>query len=116
MGAADGAFEATCERRDAVAVVVARGEVDLGSADRLRAALLAPDAQAPNVILDLRRVSFIDSSGLSVVVGAHQRARSEGFRFAIAVGGAPEVRRLFELAALDRTLTLIDDPEGFPAP
>ncbi len=104
-------FEARCERRDGAAVVVARGELDLASADDLRAALARPEAAASTVILDLRGITFIDSSGLSVVVAEHQRSRADGFRFAVAVGGAGEVMRLFELAGLVSTLTLIDDPE-----
>ncbi len=109
-------FEARCEVRDDAAVVVARGELDLASADRLRETLQKPEAAASAVVLDLRGITFMDSSGLSIVVAEHQRALADGFRFAVAVGGAGEVRRLFELAGLVDTLTLIDDPEVFLAP
>jgi anti-anti-sigma factor len=114
---ADGAFtfQARCEVRSGAAVITARGELDLASADGLRQELMKPEATAPTVVLDLRKVTFMDSSGLSVVVAEHQRALADGFRFAIAVGGAGEVRRLFELAGLVGMLTLIDDPETFLA-
>jgi anti-sigma B factor antagonist len=111
MGA-DPAFDARCERRDGAVVVVARGELDLGSADDLRAVLRGPEAQANTVVLDLRGVTFIDSSGLSVIVGHNRRAEADGFRFAIAVGGARTVERVFDLSGLRDALPLIDEPEA----
>src|SRR5204862_8358142 len=84
-------FDARCDRREDAAVVAVSGELDLDSAEKLRALLLSPPAQAETVVLDLRAVTFIDSSGLSVVVGHHHRPKTERFRFAVAVGGAPAV-------------------------
>jgi len=110
--AADPAFELRCERRDAAAVVAVSGELDLASAEQLREALRSPEAQAPTVILDLRKVSFIDSSGLSVVVGEHRRATAADCRFAVAVGGAPAVQRLFDLSGLAGPIMLVADPEA----
>ncbi len=75
--AEDRAFDARCERRDGAVVVVARGELDLASADDLRTVLRGPEAQAETVVLDLRGVTFIDSSGLSVIVGHNRRAEAE---------------------------------------
>lgn len=103
-------LEVRCERHEGAVVAVVRGEIDYGSADRLRALLRAPNAQAEVVVLDLRELTFIDSSGLSVVVGEEQRAREEGFRFVLAIGGAPGIERVFELAGLRDTLTMVDDP------
>ncbi len=99
-------------RRQGDAVVVAvRGEVDLASADTLRDLLQAPEARAATVILDLRQVTFIDSSGLSVILSHNKLAAADGFRFVVAVGGARAVERLFELTGLRDALNLIDDPE-----
>jgi anti-anti-sigma factor len=104
------AFQARCERRGAGVLVVVHGEIDLNSAERLREVLNSPEARAPVVVLDLRAVTFIDSGGLSLVVREHQRARAQRFRFAVAVGGAPAVRRLFELAGLVDALDLVEAP------
>jgi anti-anti-sigma factor len=109
--AGDSAFEARCERRDTAAVVTVRGELDLNSADALSKVLQSPDAQAPTVVLDLRTVSFIDSSGLSVIVGQHRRSSAAGTRFLVAVGGAQAVQRLFELTGLAGVITLVADPD-----
>jgi len=103
------AFSAQAERRDGASLVTARGELDLAVADELSAVL--DSAQAPTLVLDLRDVTFIDSSGLSVIVAAHQRARAAGARFALVVTRPSPVHRLLELCGLAQTLTLIDDPD-----
>jgi anti-anti-sigma factor len=108
----DPAFEVQCERRDAAAIVTVAGELDLDSAEQLREVLRSPEAQAPTVILDLREVTFIDSSGLSVVVREHQRASAADCRFAVAVGGAPAVQRLFDLSGLAGPIMLVPDPDA----
>jgi anti-sigma B factor antagonist len=104
-------FEVKCERQpsDAVVIVV-QGELDLVTAETLREALSSDEAQAPVAVLDLRSVGFIDSSGLSVVVEYHKRARAAGTECAVAVGGASRVRRLLALSGLSETLDLVDEP------
>ena len=105
-------FDAHCERRRDAVVVIVSGELDLDTADSLRALLRAPEAQAGTVVLDLREVTFIDSSGLSAVVGHHHRSKADGFRFAVAVGGAPAVERLLDLTGLRGTLAIVQEPEA----
>jgi anti-anti-sigma factor len=106
------AFEVHCEPRADAVVVVASGELDLDSAGTLREALLSPEAQAPTVVLDLRAVTFIDSSGLSVVVGHHQRTSTAECRFVVAIGGAPAVQRLFDLTGLGGVIATVQDPDA----
>ena len=65
----DSAFGVRLDRRDGAVVVVARGELDLRTAEELRSVLADPTVQADTVVRDLRELTFIDSSGLSVVVG-----------------------------------------------
>ena len=60
-------------------------------------------------------VSFMDSSGLGLIVEANQRARKHGFRFAVAVGGATDVHRILEMSGLTKVLTFVDDPDAFLA-
>lgn len=110
MSAEDG-LEVRCHaRRDGV-VVHCRGELDIASADMLREALRDTDTQVPTVVLDLREVTFIDSAGVSALVGEHNRARTRGFRLALAVGGAPRIERVIALSGLKGVLELVEVPE-----
>src|SRR4051812_21733105 len=106
--APDRIFEVRREHRNGTVVVIASGEIDLASSPELRAALYHPDARADTVMLDLREVTFMDSSGLGVIVGQHKRAREEGFRFAVAFTGAAEVERILELSGLVTVLDIVD--------
>src|SRR3954452_21728375 len=109
-------FQVSHEPRDGAVVVVASGEIDLATSPELRAALLAEDAQASTVVLDLRQVSFIDSSGLGVIVGQQKRAQERNERFAVAVGGAAAVQRILDLSGLVKVLDVVSDPaERLPA-
>jgi anti-anti-sigma factor len=108
-------FEVRCERQDREVVVVARGEIDLASSPELQAALRSPEAQAPSVVLDLREVTFMDSSGLGVIVGQNARAREEGFSFAVAVTEGREVARILELSGLTAMVDVRSTPGDPPA-
>ena len=106
-------FDVRAEQRAAGVVIVASGEIDLWSAPEVKAALATHGTRADAVVLDLRSVSFMDSSGLGLIVEANQRARKHGFRFAVAVGGATDVHRILEMSGLTKVLTFVDDPDAF---
>jgi anti-anti-sigma factor len=80
-------------------VVSARGEVDLGSFREVEAALNAVRGTSSELVLDLREVEFLDTSGLRLILMEQERARSGGYRF-VVVRGPDKVQRLFELAGL----------------
>ena len=107
-------FHVRHEARGEGIVVIASGEIDLATSPRLREALLDPAARAPSVVLDLREVTFIDSSGLGVIVGQQKRAQEHSERFAVAVGGAAAVQRILELSGLVKVLDVIVDPARAP--
>jgi anti-anti-sigma factor len=106
-------FDVRWERRDAGVVVIASGEIDLWSAPEVRAALVTNESPGSGVVLDLRGVTFMDSSGLGLIVEQQQRARKHGFRFAIADDGASNVHRILELSGLTKVLEFVDDPDAF---
>lgn len=81
-------------------VVVACGEVDLHTAPGLREALLAARESSGTVIIDLTRVTFMDSSGLGVMVGALDRAKQEKGSV-LLVGPTPMVRKVLGITRLD---------------
>lgn len=100
-------FEVTTTADGERVEVTVRGEIDLLSAPALRAALLdAAQSGVPDVALDLADVSFIDSTGLSVIVQAWRRLDAEGRQLRIAAASAPVTRvvttsGLTELLGLD---------------
>jgi anti-anti-sigma factor len=98
------------EREDRI-VVTPRGELDMASAPELEQAVMPPLHEGRWVVLDLRSLDFIDSSGLRVVVGAHRSAEEHGGRFT-CVRGAPgsTVHRIVEIAGIDGVIEMVDDP------
>ena len=63
------------------------------------------------MVLDLRELTFCDTSGVRLAVETLQELRATGTRFAL-LRGAPDVQRLFALARLDDRLPFFDDLEG----
>jgi len=106
----DPLFKVRCEPREDAVILIASGEIDLATSPQLRAELLKPEAEAPMVILDLRQVSFIDSSGLGVIVGQQKRCQEERRSFVIAVDRTSPVQRILDLSGLIKILDVVDDP------
>jgi anti-sigma B factor antagonist len=101
------------ETRDGAQAVVieVRGELDLASSPALEQELeRGAAAKAEVVIVDLRELEFMDSTGLSVLVRAHQRANDNGQRFGV-VKGPQQVQRLLSLTGVADRLRLGDSPE-----
>jgi anti-anti-sigma factor len=91
-------------------LVAPRGELDISTAPRLREALLALRPPPQTLVLDLRGLSFLDTSALQLVLEERQRAEEEGRRL-LLVRGSDELHRLFELAGLDAHLPFIEHPD-----
>ncbi len=86
------------------------GELDLDSVHRVEAALEELRADAcPVVVLDLRGLTFMDSTGLRLVIRWDTAAQEDGFRFAI-VPGEDVVQRVFRLTGMDGHLTVAEPP------
>ena len=84
------------------------GELDIATAPKLREQLLgAISAHGPQVVVDLTDVGFLDSTGLGVIVGVLKRARTLGGDLRLVCPNA-NIRRVFEITALDRTMPLAD--------
>jgi len=95
----------------AAVVIAVRGELDLAGAAVLEAELERLEADAPAaVVVDLRGLAFIDSSGLRAIAIAAQRAQGRNRRFAL-VPGAAQVMRVFELTRMDERLEFVDGPD-----
>lgn len=99
-------------RRDGPAAVVSvSGELDLASGPELEAELdrlAGPETQL--VVVDLRQLDFMDSTGLSIIVRAHQRMAGEGCEMGL-VKGSQQVQRLLDLTGVAERLRLVDSPD-----
>ncbi|HWT23308.1 MAG TPA: STAS domain-containing protein [Solirubrobacteraceae bacterium] len=95
---------------DEVTVVAIAGDLDLAGAGVLDRALeQAWSGDAGALVLDLRDVEFMDSSGLRVIIVASQRAEKDARRFALVPGKA-QVMRVFEITRMEERLHFVEDP------
>jgi anti-sigma B factor antagonist len=90
------------------------GELDIATAPQLDHALGCAQADAALVILDLRELEFMHSSGAHLTVAANGSARQAGDRL-VVVRGPVQVERIFALVGLDRQLELVDHPPATPS-
>jgi anti-sigma B factor antagonist len=92
-------------RKPGAAIVVLKGDVDLESSPTAREVLLKSVEGPDSVLVDLSRVTYIDSSGVASLVEALQAAKRKGGSFALVAASDP-TRRVLELARLDKVFTM----------
>ncbi|MFL5886522.1 MAG: MMPL family transporter, partial [Thermoleophilaceae bacterium] len=92
--------------------VALAGELDLKTATELATRLREVEADAPPLLLiDLRGLSFMDSSGLQELFLASRRAREQRRRLVVVKGSAP-IDRVLDLVRADAAMETVDDPEA----
>ena len=96
-------------------VLTLKGRLNMASAPALReaASALVDDGRS-RVAVDLREVSFLDSSGLGALIGAMKGARAAGGDLRL-VGPTEQVQMVLKLTNLDRVLVTADSVEGATA-
>lgn len=100
------------EKRDGETVVVSVvGELDLATAPKLEATLGPLARQGKRVLVELGRVTFIDSTGLGLLVTCAERTRSNGGSLSVRAS-APNVLRVFEITGLTQALGVESDEAG----
>jgi anti-anti-sigma factor len=91
--------------------VGASGELDLETAPRLDAALTQVEERARAVTIDLRALTFMDSSAIHLLTRHADRARCDGFALSI-IPPAPRVARVLDVAGVTQLLPLVDSASG----
>jgi anti-sigma B factor antagonist len=105
----------TREHEGAVRIAVS-GELDLSSALTFDEEVRRAEERLPEtLVLDLRKLRFMDSTGLRLIMSAHSRAKTRGRRLAIVLGSDP-VKRLFRLAGVNRRLEIVEHPSAVLGP
>jgi anti-sigma B factor antagonist len=101
-------LQITMEEAGSAHVVKLRGDLDLGSADDLRARLNDVELDGkPEVVVDLRDLAFLDSSGLRELIVASRSAATIGRRFAL-IAGRDEIQRVFKISGTAERFEWVD--------
>jgi anti-anti-sigma factor len=88
------------------------GEFDLSNASQVEDALKEVETDRPSLlVIDLRELTFMDSTGLRVMVSADARARDDSRRL-VVVQGPESVHRVFRITGLDDHLDIVETPEA----
>ncbi len=109
---ADAPFEVVVSQDAGGAVVQVTGDVDLATSTRLRDALQQAAATSSSVVrVDMTGVTFLDSSGISVLVDAQQQLGQSSSRLVLH-GVGDHVKRVLEISGLGTFFELSDQPTG----
>ena len=101
----------TTERPGGVQLRLA-GELDIASAANLESELGRVEEGRPAlIVIDLRPLEFMDSSGLRAIIAADTRARNENRRL-VLVRGSERVQRVLSITRLDERLEMVDDVQS----
>jgi anti-sigma B factor antagonist len=103
-------------RSSSAAYLVLVGELDLSCTKRFRESLDKLVADTPeNLVIDLRSVTFVDSTGLALLLRADALAREEGFRLHIVRSPTEIVNAVFEASGVNTLLPFTDAPPQLQA-
>jgi anti-anti-sigma factor len=103
-------FEIHSELQGDVARVTITGELDIATVPRVQEAVDAALGQgARNVIVDLSRLGFVDSSGLRLFITLSERAPAEGWSLGLIRPPEPSFS-VFQITGAEENLPFIEDP------
>src|SRR3954451_12742372 len=87
------------------------GELDLATVGELEAALASRLQAGENVVVDLRGLAFMDSSGVGALVAAHQSAQDgNGSLVIVRAARGSEVDRVIDVSGIATALGMVDEP------
>lgn len=102
-------LELTTETEGTTVRLALTGELDIAGVARVEQELERIEQAPPaTIVLDLRALAFMDSTGLRVIIAADGRAREQARRLVI-VRGSDTVQRIIEMTRLDERLEIVDD-------
>ena len=92
---------------DGTSVVAIAGELDLSTIPKMQGPLLEQIAQRPAVLVDLSGLSFIDSSGIGVLIQACRTAN--GTPLHVLIGPGSQVERIFSITGISAAMPVFND-------
>jgi anti-sigma B factor antagonist len=102
-------FSTSVERRNGAAIVAMEGELDIATEAQATDELARAMDGCEVLVVDLRQLGFLDSTGVRVLLAADLRAREHGMRFGV-VRGDGMVGRLLEVTRIDQRFPVVNDP------
>jgi anti-sigma B factor antagonist len=105
----------TATTEGGASIISVKGELDLSTADQLARSVWEASSGTHQLVLDLSACTFIDSSGLRVVLSMHKDLGEAGKATAI-VASDGHVRKLLSLTAIDQSIPVfpaLDDAVAF---
>ncbi|NLD76744.1 MAG: STAS domain-containing protein [Acidimicrobiales bacterium] len=99
-------FRLEVSERDAWSIVAVSGEIDVATSPRFRERLIELISTGNHrIVVDLRWVDFIDSTGLGVLIGALKRLRSHEGELRLVIDD-PRVLKIFDITGLDQVFEI----------
>jgi len=103
-------IQSSYEEKNKIAVVTITGELDLYSLDEFKTVLgTAEKSECTVILLDLRELEFIDSSGLGAIIGLQGRASKQNKK--IVICPSEVVAQTLKLTGLHRVIRSVSSPE-----
>lgn len=98
------------ETKDNVLLVRLKGELDHHTAENLREKVseIIEKNKIHHIVLNLQGLTFMDSSGLGVILGRYKQIQSQGGEMVVC-SISPPVKRLFDMSGLFKIIRLVDD-------
>ncbi|WP_344902380.1 STAS domain-containing protein [Actinomadura meridiana] len=100
-------FDVNLMRDDRCTLVRVHGDIDVVSRERFEAALFEVVETGEPMVVDMREVTFCDSTGLNAIVAANRRATEHGTTVAL-VALPPRVQRVFHITGIDKFIPVYD--------
>jgi len=94
-------------------IIALSGDVDLQHSPKAREQILGHLNKRCNILVDLSKVEYIDSSGIASLVEGYQQARSNNLNFAL-IGVSETALQVLKLARLDKVFLIYDSIDDIP--
>jgi anti-sigma B factor antagonist len=104
-------FTIDVSRGTATTVVTLGGELDVVCADAFRRRFAeATEGEPSHVVIDLRDLTFIDSTGLALLLRVNEMSRNDGFSLSVVTSEESAPSKIFRMTGADRILPIVDAP------
>lgn len=98
--------------QDGVMVACVQGEIDVSNADQLGEELSEVSNQALGLVVDLREVNYLDTTGIALLYNLHLRLERREQKLVVVAPAPGAPRRVLELTGFDTRVALADEAEA----